>query len=159
MQQMLLLDQDPQQRADGRVTGRILDLLVDLRRRGFAEPVDDFHDLPLAAAETVRAGHSMPANLLAHAKKLAHPARKSIAAVARRQFCALSDRPGTRSSSREICSLSSCSSARRSRTSLALEIFFEWLDVFSAATTRRDWSYTGTATATTPYASSSSTAE
>ena len=27
--------------------------LEHLLRRGFAEPIDDFHDLPLAAAETL----------------------------------------------------------------------------------------------------------
>src|SRR6185503_17114094 len=157
MLQMLFADQDAQQRADGGVARRILHLLEDLRCGRFAEAINDFHDLPLAAAEAVRTRHALrPANLLARAKKLARPARKSIR---RRQFCALSDSPGTRSSSREICALSSCSIPSRSRTSFALEIFFEWLEEFSAATTRCAWSYTGTATPTTPYASSSSTAE
>jgi hypothetical protein len=53
MLQMLLVDQNAQQRADRRVARRICDLFVDLSGRGFAEPVDDLHDLPLAAAESL----------------------------------------------------------------------------------------------------------
>ena len=53
MLQMLLLDQDPHQRAQRRITRRIVHLLEHLLRRGFAEPVHDFHDLPLAAAEAM----------------------------------------------------------------------------------------------------------
>src|SRR5687767_1094945 len=76
--QMLLVDQDSQQRADRGVARRVVDLLENLRRGGFAQAVDDLHDLPLAAAETLRARHSAPANFLAPAKKLARRRRKSI---------------------------------------------------------------------------------
>ena len=63
MLQVLLVDQDAHQRAQRGIARRVVHLFEHLLGRGFAEPVHDFHDLPLAAAETVL--HRKPAALLA----------------------------------------------------------------------------------------------
>lgn len=49
---------------------------------------------------------------------------------------ALSERPGRPRRSVEICWLNRWSISSRSRTSLAFDIFFEWLELLRAATTR-----------------------
>src|SRR6516165_8496149 len=54
---MPFLFQDAQQGADGGFAGRISQGGVDLDRRGLSFAKDDFHDLPLAAAERIGAGH------------------------------------------------------------------------------------------------------
>src|SRR5215469_3002717 len=69
------------------------------------------------------------------------------------QVWALSASQGTAARSVEISRLACCSIERRSRTRRVLVVRREWLEEFSAATTRRWGSNTGTASAMTPYAS------
>jgi hypothetical protein len=65
MSQMAFFFEDAEERADGRIAGRIGQSGGDLGRGGFAAGIDDIHDLAFAAAEGIAGGRTGHAGFLA----------------------------------------------------------------------------------------------
>jgi hypothetical protein len=63
--------QNPQQCANGGITGRFREQLMDLRHRGLAARVQDVHDLPFTTAQWFFIHHGLIGCFANYAKKLA----------------------------------------------------------------------------------------